>query len=77
MHTVSSIHRCRGVKCTRGIQYTRNPPKYLLVDAGCTGNPWSLVFVNSHKQSCEQKKTNTFVNSHKQSCEQKKTNVYS
>ena len=48
MHTVSSIHRCCAVKCTRRIQYTTNPPKCLLVDAGCTRNPWSPVFVNSH-----------------------------
>ena len=25
MHTFSSIHTCTGVKCTRGIQYIKNP----------------------------------------------------
>ena len=64
MHTFSSIHTCRGVKCTRGIQYTRNPPKYLLVDAGCTGNPWSPVFVNSHMPWCEQKNKCLFIDMH-------------
>ena len=82
MHTSSSIHTHCGVKCTPGIQYTRNPVHQESSTRGIHQSTfwWTRdvrgilgrLFSSIHICRAVNKKTNTFVNSHIQWCEQNK-----